>query len=142
LAKIFRHTKIFHLYNLKPILIKFLGKVIFMTYDEEKKSNSVLWVFFGIIGFIAIYYPLFGGNLRYTTGAFFSNIFHTIGIVCCTLGVLIIVWGFLILICTKSMKAISLMLFGFVLILIGSFWLEPGTMGTITHGEAVPRGYH
>jgi len=113
-----------------------------MTYYKEKKNNSVLWVFAAIIGFIAIYYPLFGSNLRYTTGNLFSNIFHTIGTVCLTLGVLIFIWGFLFLICTRSMKAMSLMLFGFILILIASFWLEPGTMGIMTNGEPVPRGYH
>ena len=35
-----------------------------------------------------------------------------------------------------------IMLVGFFLVLIGSFWLDPGTFGIITNGKAVPKGYH
>ena len=43
--------------------------------EKKKGTNFILWFFFGFIGFIVIYFPLFGGNLRYTTGSFFSTIF-------------------------------------------------------------------
>lgn len=114
----------------------------FIIINKKKGNNSILWFFFGIIGFILIYFPFFGSNLRYTTGTWFSNVFRLIGSVCYTFGVLLIVWGFLILICTRSFKAVSIMLVGFFLILIGSFWLDPGTFGIFTNGKVVPKGYH
>lgn len=110
--------------------------------NRKKKTNFILWFFFGFIGFIAIYFPFFGSNLRYTTGTYFSGIFKLIGTVCYTLGILVMAWGFLMLICTRSLKAVSFMLFGFFLVLIGSFWLDPGTFGIITQGKAVSKGYH
>ena len=114
----------------------------FIIINKKKGGSSILWVFFGIIVFLAIYFPLFGGNLRYTTGSFFSGIFKTAGNVCCTLGILLLAWGFLTLICTRSFKAISIMLFGFFLLMLGNFLLEPGTFGVISDGKVVPKGYH
>ena len=114
----------------------------FGGFRNKKRGSSILWVFFGVIGFIAIYFPLFGSNLRFTVGTFFSQAFRTLGTICLTLGVLIMVWGFLTLICTRSMKAISFMLLGFFLMLLGSFFLEPGNLGIISNGEKVPKGYH
>ena len=110
--------------------------------EKKKGTNFILWFFFGFIGFIVIYFPLFGGNLRYTTGSFFSTIFKTAGTVCCTLGILVLAWGFLTLICTRSFKAISIMLLGFFLLMLGNFFLEPGMFGVISDGKAVPKGYH
>jgi hypothetical protein len=114
----------------------------FIIIRNKKNGSSILWVFFGIIGFLLIYFPLFGGNLRYTTGTFFSGIFTIAGTICCTLGILLLAWGFLTLICTRSFKALFIMLFGFFLLMLGSFFLEPGTLGMITDGKKVPKGYH
>jgi len=109
---------------------------------NKKRGNSILLIFFGIIGFLLIYFPLFGGTLRFTIGSFFSGIFKIAGTICTTLGILLLAWGFLTLICTRSFKAISIMLFGFFLLMLGSFFLEPGTFGIISNGKAVPKGYH
>ena len=114
----------------------------FIIISNKKRGSSILWIFFGIIGFIAIYFPLFGGNLRFTTGMYFSRIFTLAGTVCRTLGIIILAWGFLMLICTHSFKSLKIMLFGFFLLILGSFFLEPGTIGVITDGKAVPKGYH
>lgn len=108
----------------------------------KNKNIFIFWIFFALIGFITIYYPFFGSNLRFATGEFFSRIFRMIGIVCTTVGALILVWGILTLFCTRSFKAISIMLLGFFLIILGSFWLDPGTFGLFTHGKEVPKGYH
>lgn len=116
-------------------------KYIIIT-KEKKKNNFICWIFSGILFFITIYFPFFGSNLRYKTGSFFSSIFNAVGIFCVTMGAVILVWGFIILFCTRSFKAISIMLLGFFLIVMGSFWLEPGTFGIITHGREVPKGYY
>ncbi len=114
----------------------------FGGFRNKKKGNSILWIFFGVIGFITIYFPLFGSNLRFTVGTFFSQAFTTLGTICLTLGLIIMVWGFLMLLCARSMKAISVMLVGFFLMLLGSFFLEPANLGVISNGESVPKGYH
>ena len=114
----------------------------FIIINKKKKNNFILIFFFGIIGFILIYFPFFGSNLRYTTGTFFSGVFRLIGTVCYTFGVLLLAWGFLTLICFRSLSAIKIMLIGFFLVLIGSFWLDPGTFGLITNGKVISKGYH
>ena len=111
-------------------------------FRNKKGGSSILWVFFGIIGFLAIFFPFFGGNLRYTTGTHLSRIFTLAGTVCSTLGIIILAWGFLMLICTHSFKSLKIMFFGFFLLMLGSLFLEPGTFGVITDGKAVPKGYH
>ncbi len=108
----------------------------------KNKSNYIFWVFLIIIGFVAIYYPLFGSDLRFTADRYFSSIFRAVGIVCYTIGVLMLVWGILTLFCTRSFKAIGIMLVGFFLIIVASFWFEPATFGIFTHGKEVPKMYH
>jgi hypothetical protein len=109
---------------------------------KKNKNKAIFWIFFALIGFITILYPLFGSNLKFVTGDFFSRIFRMLGMVCTTVGALILVWGVLTLFCTRSFKAISIMLLGFFLIIIGSFWFNPGTFGVFTHGREVPKGFH
>jgi len=113
-----------------------------IVINKEKKNNFILVFFFCIIGFILIYFPFFGSSLRFTTGSFFSRVFTIIGTACYTFGFILLIWGFLTLICFRSLSAIKIMLVGFFLILIGNFWLDPGTFAIITDGKTVPKGYH
>ena len=36
--------------------------------SKKKKPNKAFLAFLGILGFVAIYVPFFGSNLRYMTG--------------------------------------------------------------------------
>ena len=48
----------------------------FSFYPEKKrKSRTLTVVFFGILGFIAIWVPFFGMNLQYQIGSIFYLIF-------------------------------------------------------------------
>jgi len=78
--------------------------------------------------------------MKYKTRTIFSKTFNLIGIVSVSLGVVVIAWGFLMLLCTRSFKIIGLTLVGVGLLFFGSFFLSPGTFGFYTHGEEVPRG--
>jgi predicted membrane channel-forming protein YqfA (hemolysin III family) len=107
----------------------------------RKKTNPIFWIFFALIGFITIFYPFFGSNLRFTVGNFFSGIFRAVGIICYTLGGIIFVWSLFTMICTRSLKAIKPMIIGLILLMIANFFFFPGTFGVFTHGEEFSQGY-
>ena len=54
--------------------------------QKKRKPNKVFLVFLGILGFVAIYVPFFGSNLRYMTGTAFKLIFNYLGNFCLILG--------------------------------------------------------
>ena len=63
----------------------------------ERKGRGVKWVywiFFGIIGFIAIYVPFFGTNLRYQMSFGFSKVFDIMGTIAMVIGGLMTFFGF------------------------------------------------
>ena len=63
----------------------------------ERKGRGVKWVywiFFGIIGFIAIYVPFFGTNLRYQMSFGFSKVFNIMGTLAMVIGGLMAFFGF------------------------------------------------
>ena len=118
----------------------------YIIVDKENSSGgttkAVFWIFFGIVGFIAIYMPFYGTNLRYQVGGAFSNTFNTIGVILFTLGTLMMLWGLLILFCGKNLSGIKLMLLGFLICYIGGFFLAPATLGSSSSGKDIPQGYH
>ncbi|MHA1294546.1 MAG: hypothetical protein ACTSQJ_18045 [Promethearchaeota archaeon] len=111
-----------------------------------KRKNSrrfIFWFFFGIITFIAIYFPFFGGNLRFSVGSSLSAVFHILGKISFSIGSLMMIWGLFTLLCTRSIKSgIPLMVIGFLLCLFGSYLLDPSIIGFSTFGKEVPQGYH
>ena len=106
--------------------------------DKKKSNNLALFILFGIIAFIAIYFPLFGGNLRFATGNAISFVFNEIGTICLTFGTLMMVWGFCLVVSTKSTRYVGMMVVGFILVYLGGFLIAPGTFGS----PDVPQGYH
>jgi len=122
-------------------VIKEKSDYIIIEEKSGEGSKKIFWVFFLIILFILVIFPIFGTSMRYRTGTTFSKTFALIGIVSFTLGLLIIAWGILMLFCTRSFKAIGVMLVGFCLVVVGSLFANPGLFGIVAHGEEVPRGY-
>jgi hypothetical protein len=59
---------------------------IVISIEKKRKPNKVFLVFLGILGFVAIYVPFFGSNLRYTTGTIFNLIFTYLGNFCLIVG--------------------------------------------------------
>ena len=58
----------------------------FIVIQKRRKSNKVFLAFLGILGFVAIYVPFFGSNLRFMTGTAFKLIFNYLGNLCLILG--------------------------------------------------------
>jgi hypothetical protein len=113
----------------------------------EKKGGSgkwIYWTFFGILGFIAIYIPFFGTNLRYQASYLFSNVFNIIGTLSLTIGGLLAIFGFAGIF-MRGKNWIKSLILGGLLLWIGcwclgipSIWdiFSPGT------GTGGSGGYH
>lgn len=106
-----------------------------------RRGSTVFWIFFGIVAFAAIYFPFFGGNLRYQIGSTVSSIFSKIGSFLLFGGLILLSIG-LIRIFTGGFKGIKTAVLGVMLIWVAITFFEPGIWGILTHGEAVPKGYH
>ena len=53
---------------------------------EKKRGSHIFWVFMGIIVFAAIFYPFFGGDLRYEIGFVVSDFLKSAGLLLVSLG--------------------------------------------------------
>ena len=110
--------------------------------QKRRKSNKVFLAFLGILGFVAIYVPFFGSNLRYMTGTTFRLIFTYVGNFCLTLGGALFLINILKIFYRKfSVKG----LFASALLLwIGTFLTGAPFefMGIIFGGNQPPQGYH
>lgn len=110
-------------------------------YQKGKRGSKVFWIFFGIVAFVAIYFPFFGGNLRYQIGNFVSGIFDQVGLFLLFGGLILLGIGFIKMF-TGSLKGIKLALLGVILIWVSLNFFNPGLWGIVTHGKEVPQGYH
>lgn len=114
----------------------------FIIIQKRRKSNRVFLAFFGILGFVAIYVPFFGSNLRYMTGTAFKLIFTNVGNFC------LIVGGALLAINILKVFGKKIDIKGFLvsvlLLWIGAFLTGAPfeIMGFLFGGSQSPQGYH
>lgn len=110
-------------------------------YQRGRRGSKVFWVFFGIVAFAAIYFPFFGGNLRYQIGNFVSDLFEKIGTFILYGGLMLLGFGFFRMF-TGSLKGVKVALLGVILIWVAINFFNPGLWGIITHGKEISQGYH
>jgi len=114
----------------------------FIIIQKKRKSNKVFLAFLGILGFVAIYVPFFGSNLRYMTGTTFNLIFTFAGNFC------LIVGGALLAINILKVFGKKIDIKGFtvsvLLLWIGAFLTGAPfeIMGFLFGGSQPPQGYH
>ncbi|MCK4381938.1 MAG: hypothetical protein KAW66_01465 [Candidatus Lokiarchaeota archaeon] len=114
----------------------------FIIIQKRRKSNRVFLAFLGILGFVAIYVPFFGSNLRYMTGTAFKLIFTNVGNFC------LIVGGALLAINILKVFGKKIDIKGFLvsvlLLWIGAFLTGAPfeIMGFLFGGSQPPQGYH
>jgi peptidoglycan/LPS O-acetylase OafA/YrhL len=114
----------------------------FIIIQKRRKSNRVFLAFLGILGFVAIYVPFFGSNLRYMTGTAFKLIFTNVGNFC------LIVGGALLAINILKVFGKKIDIKGFLvsvlLLWIGAFLTGAPfeIMGFLFGGSQSPQGYH
>ena len=94
-------------------------------YHRERRGSKVFWAFFGIVAFAAIYFPFFGGALRYQIGDFVSGIFTKIGSFLLFGGLILLGIGFIRMF-TGSLKGVKLALLGIILIWVSLNFFNPG----------------
>ncbi|MBD3212364.1 MAG: hypothetical protein GF311_07135 [Candidatus Lokiarchaeota archaeon] len=116
-----------------------------IVVDQGKKSTTWLfYVFAGILLFIAIYMPFFGGNLQGLFSEWFGQIFHWLGIGSLIIGIVFFISGVIRLFGRRGSGAISLVI-GVLLLWIGS-WITGisidflSFLGFNPPGES--KGYH
>ncbi|MFX0142287.1 MAG: hypothetical protein ACFFDN_52090 [Candidatus Hodarchaeota archaeon] len=114
----------------------------FYTGHSNNNLKPIFWIIFGIIGFIAVYLPLFGQNLRYQTGTFFGSLFNIIGSTFITIGIILMLWGIFTIVCGKAFGGIKLLILGVLLIYIGGFFVAPALFGVSSSGKEISEGYH
>jgi len=74
-----------------------MAEIILYPQAESKGKTYVKWVFYGLIAFLAIFFPFFGKDLRYYLAPIFKGIFNTIfdvvGMFCVFGGIIYILLG-------------------------------------------------
>ncbi|MBA7643664.1 hypothetical protein ES703_51396 [subsurface metagenome] len=112
-------------------------------YARGRKGSTVLWLLLGIVAFATLYYPFFGGNLKFKVVSFVEPILTFFGTFFLIIGGILVVVGFILLFTQSIGKGIKLSLYGFLLIILGLAFVEPGSFGFISHvGRPAPKGYH
>ena len=112
-------------------------------YTQQKRGSKVFWIITGIIAFAAIYFPFFGGNLRYTIGSRVDYILIQVGKYLFIAGLLMFGLGLLYMIISGGgLRGLKPMIIGFLLMAFAGWLVNPGGLGQITHGVPVPKGYH
>jgi peptidoglycan/LPS O-acetylase OafA/YrhL len=110
--------------------------------QKKRKPNKFLIVFLSILGFVAIYVPFFGSNLRYMTGTAFKMVFNYLGSFCMIIG------GAMLAITIAKVIGgkidIERMLVSVLLLWIGAFLtgIPFEIMGFVFGGTQTPQGYH
>jgi hypothetical protein len=115
---------------------------IVIIQGKRRKSNKAFLIFLGILGFIGIYVPFFGSNLRYMTGTIFKLIFTYIGNFCLILGGALLAINVLKVLGKKiDIKGI---LASVLFLWIGAFLTGTSfeIMGFLFGGTQPPQGYH
>ena len=111
--------------------------------EPGRKGYIVLWIFMGLILFITILYPLFGGTLRYQIGNAISTILIKVGGFLILIGTVILVIGVIMLFAFGiGSGALKPMIFGFFLIVLGLILVDPMSTSYFTQGTEAPKGYH
>jgi uncharacterized membrane protein len=114
----------------------------FIIIQKRRKSNKAFLAFLGILGFVAIFVPFFGSNLRYMTGTTFKLIFDYVGNFCLILGGALLTINVLKVFGKKiDIKSISVSV---LLLWIGAFLTGAPfeIMGFLFGGSQPPQGYH
>lgn len=106
------------------------------SYNRGKRGSNVFWIFVGILAFCAIYFPFFGANLRYKVGNSVGNVLTQVGGYIILFGFILIIIGIVQLIGKSGLKSFRPMIIGVFLIAVGTWFINPGSFATISHGAS------
>lgn len=106
------------------------------SYNRGKRGSNVFWIFVGILAFCAIYFPFFGGNLRYKVGNSVDNVLTEVGGYIILFGFILIIIGIVQLLGKSGLKSFRPMIIGIFLITLGTWFINPGSFAIISHGTS------
>ncbi|MFX1364522.1 MAG: hypothetical protein ACFFCE_19430 [Promethearchaeota archaeon] len=94
-----------------------MSKRDYYHYQEKKTSTTIILIF-GLVVFIFLFFPFFGGELKYHLGAMFTKIIDIIGTISLTIGSVFLIIG-VIGIFAQSGKWIRNIIVGIALLWVG-----------------------
>ena len=86
-------------------------------YIIKERSRTLVYLIFGIIVFLLVFFPLYGFNLKFQLGIYLRKIFDVIGILCLTFG------AFLLILCIASLFLGRSMRTGSFIVAIVLIWV-------------------
>jgi hypothetical protein len=107
---------------------------------KYEQSRWIIAIFFCILLFVFIFFPIFGLNWRYEIGGVFSIVIDAIGAFCLTIGGLYTLVGF-VGILTRSPRCVRNVIIGVTLLWIGC-WCTGAVLNLfgIAIGDATSSG--
>lgn len=106
-----------------------MSKSNYYHYQEKKSTTTIIVILFGLVIFIFLFFPFFGGELKYHLGSMFSKIIDIIGTLSFTIGTLFFIIG-VIGIFAQSGKWIRNIIVGVVLLWVGG-WCSGTVIGIL-----------
>jgi len=109
---------------------------------KKRRSNKTFLAFFAILGFVALYVPIFGSTLRYQTGTAIKYVFNNFGYLCLVLGATGLLLNFL-RVFGRRISYKGILLSG-LLLWIGAFLTDAPFvfLGIAFGGDHPVQGYH
>ncbi len=117
-----------------------MAKVRYDIPGQRKRSGTIIYVYFGILVFILLFFPFYGMNLRYQLGTVFSELIDKFGTVCLILGGIMVAFS-VVSIFTSRFVNTKYLIIGIVLLWAGC-WCTGAVLnlfGTII-GEGTSSG--
>lgn len=112
----------------------------YIVKPKHSSSKRIMAIFFVLLVFVFIFFPIFGLNWRFQIGGVLSTLIDGIGSICLTIGGLLFLWG-LVGVFTQSSHWARNVIIGVVLLWIGC-WCTGAVLnlfGTII-GDATSSG--
>lgn len=127
-----------------------MGEYERFGYSQRRRGSKVFWIITAIIAFATIYYPFFGGSLRYEISSNVNSALTEFGSYILLAGLILFVLGVIIMFATQSLsRAIRFLALGYILMVFASYFVDPGHLGIIAPpspvgapGAKPPKGYH
>ena len=113
----------------------------YIITKKQSRQRWIFWIILGLIVFIFIYFPFFVLNLRFQAGQLISETLSSFGMILVPAGGILMIWGFITTLCSKSLRGIKTILVGFIFFYVG-FWCNGGSLGLPFIWDEITGGYH
>ncbi len=97
-----------------------MAKEEYYLIGYQGKSKFILYLFFGVVVFLVIFFPFFAINMRYQMGYIFRQIFDFIGTTCLTFGAIITLYSIITVFFSRGINT-KWLITGIVLLWVGSW---------------------